>query len=154
MKPNQLLRWQKKYSKQPSMCRARFVYLIPSLLIFGSFEQFLLCVSPARTVSLYQLSEGFKSAFGSLTTDPSSLTKGLASWWGSLDPPSQPKRNEMQERVQASSKVTSWLRQRDCFCLCDTTASVTTFYLAIIQPMKSKFPIAPHGVFMCTVPLP
>ncbi len=48
------------------------------------------------------------SAFGSLSTESSGLTTmtgGLASWWGSLDPPSQPKRNEMQERVQASSKV-------------------------------------------------
>ncbi len=48
------------------------------------------------------------SAFGSLSTETSGIgkaTAGLASWWGSLDPPSQPKLNEMQERVQASSKV-------------------------------------------------
>ena len=66
---------------------------------------------PATLASCHpfsQLSAGFKSALGSLGTDSSSLTKmagGLASWWGSLDPPTLPKRNEMQERVQASSKV-------------------------------------------------
>lgn len=91
-------RWQKMCNKQHSMFRARYAELI--------FLREDLNLDPVTHLPpCIQLSEGFKSAFVSLGTDPSSLTKGLASWWVSLDPPSQPKRNEMQERVQASSKV-------------------------------------------------
>ncbi|GAX73145.1 hypothetical protein CEUSTIGMA_g598.t1 [Chlamydomonas eustigma] len=81
-----------------------------------------------------KLSAGFKSALGSLGTDSSNLTKitgGLASWWGSLDPAPQPKRNEMQERVQASSKATTEIQ--DLFGLTAEENLVETFKCKLIQ---------------------
>lgn len=69
----------------------------------------MLPISAALHTVRSQLTASFKSALGGLgTSEPSTLSKlagGLASWWSSLDPPAAPKRDEMAERVQASSKV-------------------------------------------------
>jgi hypothetical protein len=69
-----------------------------------------LSASPACHPAM-QLADSFKSAlggFGASSAAPSSLSGlagGLSNWWSSLDPPSQPQRNETTDAIQASSKV-------------------------------------------------